>query len=47
MGKVHLNKKKNTDSKISAIFEQVKRKNIMDWGELEFAEGLLKDKYQR
>lgn len=40
------NDRKNDNSRILSILEEVKRKNLMDWGELEFAEGVLQKNNQ-
>ncbi|MEH7084375.1 hypothetical protein V7139_16800 [Neobacillus drentensis] len=44
MEKEHSNEKKNDDVQSSTIYEEVKRKNIMDWGIIETAESVMPNK---
>ncbi|MBM7653863.1 hypothetical protein [Neobacillus cucumis] len=47
MEKVNPNEEKNENSKKSKVFEEVKRKNIMDWGVIELAEGVQQSKTRK
>ncbi|MFP7298446.1 hypothetical protein [Neobacillus niacini] len=43
MDRESANERQTIISKIYSILEEAKRKNLMDWGELEIAESILQD----
>ncbi|MDR4950177.1 hypothetical protein [Neobacillus cucumis] len=47
MEKVNSNEVKNENSKKPKVFEEVKRKNFMDWGVIELAEGVQQSKTRK
>ncbi|WHY67080.1 hypothetical protein [Neobacillus sp. SuZ13] len=47
MEKEHSNEIKNDDGEKSTIYEEVKRKNIMDWGIIETAESVMPNKTRK
>ncbi|MED4224998.1 hypothetical protein [Neobacillus cucumis] len=47
MEKVNTNERKNENGKKSKVYEEVKRKNLMDWGVIELAEGVQQSKTRK
>ncbi|WP_155928929.1 hypothetical protein [Bacillus sp. UNC41MFS5] len=47
MEKEHSNERKNDEGESTTIYEEVKRKNLMDWGIIETAESVLQEKTRK